>query len=310
MQIDQSKKGFTLIELSLSIAFISILSIIVVVMIGNAVSAYHKGMTLNLINSTGMDLVDDLRTAVQDSPGKIPIDECADSYENPAEVAKCESDNAEGFVHKERYVTVKPRTGNDADKIEDVQAYGVFCTGKYSYLWNSGYLFNEDYTIEGVDNVSSGLKLKYKDGNGAVFENSNFKIFKVQDSERLVCKLASGYIVGSDGTGYGKGTYSTDFVNLTNNKIDISSITSNGEAADLLDGSTNVRVYNMTAGVPAENGISNNVFYSVSFVLGTVQGGINVSAMDCTAPKEKSALESFDYCAINKFNFAATATGE
>ena len=309
MQISNDKSGFTLIELSLSIAFIAVLSIIVVIMIGNAVSAYHKGLTLNMINTTGMELVDDLRTTVQDSPGRLPIGDCSDSYSEPDEVEKCESDRAEGFVYKERYATIKPKNGGESDKM-DVPVYGVFCTGKYSYLWNSGYLFNEDYTIEGAENIGSGLKLKYKTIEGDTFEKSNFKIFKVQDSERLVCKIASGYLVGNEGTGYGKGTYDTEFVSLVDNKIDISSITSNGEAADLLEGSSNMSIYDLKSGVPAENGISNNIFYSVSLILGTLQGGVNVSAMGCEAPESGSALESFDYCAINKFNFAATATGE
>ena len=309
MQISNDKSGFTLIELSLSIAFIAVLSIIVVIMIGNAVSAYHKGLTLNMINTTGMELVDDLRTTVQDSPGRLPIGDCSDSYSEPDEVEKCESDRAEGFVYKERYATIKPKNGGESDKM-DVPVYGVFCTGKYSYLWNSGYLFNEDYTVEGAENIGSGLKLKYKTIEGDTFEKSNFKIFKVQDSERLVCKIASGYLVGNEGTGYGKGTYDTEFVSLVDNKIDISSITSNGEAADLLEGSSNMSIYDLKSGVPAENGISNNIFYSVSLILGTLQGGVNVSAMGCEAPESGSALESFDYCAINKFNFAATATGE
>ncbi|MCR5700324.1 MAG: hypothetical protein K6G49_02760 [Candidatus Saccharibacteria bacterium] len=309
MQIEKTKSGFTLIELSLSIAFIAVLSIIVVIMIGNAVSAYHKGLTLNQVNTVGMELVDDMRTTVQNSPGKLPIDECSDAYSDPSEAEKCENAKAEGFVHKERYATVKPRGGSESDKMT-VPIYGVFCTGEYSYLWNSGYLFNGDYTIEGGGNIGGGLKLKYKTIEGGTFEKSNFKLYKVQDSERLVCKLASGYVVGNEGTGYGKGTYNTNFANLTDNKIDISSIASNGEATDLLEGSSNLRIYDLTSGIPAENGISNNIFYSVSFILGTVQGGIDVAAMGCEAPNSGSVLESFDYCAINKFNFAATATGE
>ena len=37
--------GFTLVELSLSLVFISILSLAVVLVIANAVSAYHKSLT-------------------------------------------------------------------------------------------------------------------------------------------------------------------------------------------------------------------------------------------------------------------------
>ena len=62
-----SRRGFTLVELSLSLVFISILSLTIVLMINNAVESYQRGVTLNQINTVGMDLVDDIRTAVQNS---------------------------------------------------------------------------------------------------------------------------------------------------------------------------------------------------------------------------------------------------
>ena len=65
------KRGFTMVELSLAIALIGVLSIIVLLMIRNAVSAYHKGMVLNQINTVGMGVVDDMRSALQSSPGRF-----------------------------------------------------------------------------------------------------------------------------------------------------------------------------------------------------------------------------------------------
>ena len=63
----EKKEGFTLIELSLSIAFISVLSLAVALIITNSISAYHRGLVLNQINTTGMELVDDMRAAVQNA---------------------------------------------------------------------------------------------------------------------------------------------------------------------------------------------------------------------------------------------------
>ncbi len=81
MRKNSSKKGFTLVELSLSIAFIAILSITIALIINDAISTYRRGLTLNQINTTGMDLVDDIRTAVQNSPATPPIDTCG-NYES------------------------------------------------------------------------------------------------------------------------------------------------------------------------------------------------------------------------------------
>ena len=77
------------------------------------------------------------------------------------------------------------------------------------------------------------------------------------------------------------------------------------------DGSNPLALYSFTSALPAVNGLENAAFYSMSFILGTVQGGINVMSMGnfCEAPESSSSAENFDYCAINKFNFAAQANG-
>ena len=82
------KKGFTLVELSLSLAFIGILSITIVLIINNAIATYRRGLTLNQINTVGMDLVDDIRTAVQNSPAKDVEDVCKNGS-NSEEISKC-----------------------------------------------------------------------------------------------------------------------------------------------------------------------------------------------------------------------------
>ena len=71
------KKGFTLVELSLSLAFIGILSITIVLIINNAITTYRRGLTLNQINTVGMDLVDDMRATIQNSPANSMKEKCA-----------------------------------------------------------------------------------------------------------------------------------------------------------------------------------------------------------------------------------------
>ncbi len=297
-------RGFTIIELSFSLAFIAVLSIIVVLVITNAVSAYHRGLTLNQLNTAGMDVVDDMRRAVQGTRAQAAKKDCATAYKASASVlTNCESDNGMGFVVKERRTTVK--VGNAL--IEDAPVYGAFCTGAYSYLWNSGYFFSEEYDIENL----SAVKLIYKTvdtTNSSTVDN--FRLLKIPDEERRVCKVAAGYSETNSNGGeyYGSDNYST-----MPGTIDISGKGIEGEPVDILTGSKNLALYDLVTSLPAEGGGSNNVFYYVSFVLGTVQGGINVRAQGnyCTAPEDydNAGVENFDYCAINKFNFAAQATG-
>ena len=302
------KRGFTMVELSLSIAFIAILSIIVLVIISNAVSAYHRGLTLNQLNTAGMDIVEEMRKTVQSSPARPTKGECTAIYNDNAKSKKCEGDNGLSFVYIERYADIKI-----GSKTQSAPVYGAFCTGSYSYLWNSGYFFNDEYKMDGSVRKENIAQLVYKKAgekdskNWRNISGKDFKLLKVQDDTRAVCKNAAA------GTG---GDYlvnnTTSAWKSLGNTFDISSTPIEEDPIELLEGNNNLAIYNLTTALPAESGNSQNMFYSVSFVLGTLLGGINVKAAGnyCTTPEDfDSSIENFDYCAINKFNFAAQATG-
>lgn len=302
----KTRKGFTMVELSLSIAFIAVLSIIVVVVIANAVSAYHKGLTLNQLNTAGMDVVEEMRTTVQSSPARSAARECAGVYSDSVTAKQnCEKDSGLSFIYRERYAKVQ--VGNSSP---NVPVFGVFCTGAYSYLWNAGYYFSDDYKMD--ENVSGGIKLKFlKAGEDSVVTYENFKLLKVQDENRLACRIAAGVNLSSlSGGSY---WYNSNHSSMpSNNMIDLSSQPADEEPMDLLEGDNNLAIYHLSTALPAE-GEAGNMLYAASFVLGTVQGGVNVSGGGnyCATPEDyaNASIENFDYCAINKFNFAAQATG-
>ena len=316
--------GFTLVELSLSIAFIAILSITVVLIITDAISSYHRGLTLNQINTTGMELVDDLRAAVQNSPVHSVKGECksiytVDSNDTGASVVtQCENDGGRNFV------SVVKEAGMDIDETginQNVPIYGAFCTGLYSYIWNSGYFFADYGNNNGDALQTASLKYKVADGSGGTTSRTipangeePFKLLKIADEERAVCKSATRGTSNSGAMGLGN-RYNYDG-NLNDNnrpaEFDITNYNAVAEQPyDVLSGSKALAIFDLSAAAPAESSTFNNMFYSVSFVLGTIQGGANVlSAGDfCKPPEEKSNRENFDYCAINKFNFAAQANG-
>lgn len=280
MQKKYSKSGFTLVELSLSIAFIAVLSITIALIINDAISTYRRGLTLNQINTAGMDLVDDIRTAVQNSPASPPSSNCKSDKDDFQK--NCEEDSGMRLMNITKTGTVKV----EEKEVEDAPLYGAFCTGAYSYIWNSGYLF-----LGG-----GGDKATYAvyEGDEKKEEWSNFRLLKVEDRQRDVCKSIlpeeySGEVVASEFKGKDK----NPVVLLAN------------------DGSNPLALYSFASALPAVNGSENAAFYSMSFILGTVQGGINVMSMGnfCEAPESFSSAENFDYCAINKFNFAAQANG-
>lgn len=289
------KKGFTLIELSLAIAFIGVLSLSVALIIVNMISAYRRGLTLNQVNTVGAAITEDMRKTIKESPVRSAIGICDDFYKgrnDNRQTMDCEENEAMNLINvtKEARVTI-------GTNVVFVPVYGAFCTGNYSYVWNSGYFFSDDYSVE-----SDSITISYKKSESQVnpTEIRNFKLLKVKDTKRRICQLQNK----SD-------RYETNNVS----KIDMGYLIE--EPIDMLKNSdiaeNNLAAYDLKIAVPVINEKSHSMFYKVSFILGTVQGGINIASKGnfCTAPKdlENSGVENFDYCSINKFNFAVQANG-
>ncbi|MBR2658770.1 hypothetical protein IKG28_02730 [Candidatus Saccharibacteria bacterium] len=284
------KEGFTLIELSLSIVFIALLSLSIVVTILNTVSAYRRGLTLNQINTVGMAVVDDMRAAVQNSSTRSLVNECSMVYTDNTMRTNCINSGAANFVSVKRTATVK--IGNKEEK--NVPVFGAFCTGSYSYIWNSGYFWAEGATVQNANKAYVAYNQ-----NGVVKTRTDFRLLKIRDDSRYVCELAF------------KSNYNYNF-NGFSGGFNISSMTIAGDPVELLENKegNDMAIYDLSATAPAVSVNEDNMFYFVSFILGTTRGGANIKAngKSCAAP-EDSGLEDFDYCAINKFNFAAQANG-
>lgn len=327
------RSGFTLVEVALSTAFVGILSIAIVLIINDTVAAYRRGLVLSQVNTTGMDVVDDLRTAVQNSSARSVTNDCTTFYSDRSTIREqCEKDGAYNFISVTRYADVTVL--NELEK--NVPIYGAFCTGTYSYIWNSGYFESSQATFAdknnwatlkyltgvnepcaGEESVNGNVKTctikstTRKTTFGSVNTGKPFRLLKVKDDNRAVCSS----VVRWNGT-------SKSFIDNYNlpydGKIDPNfDITGYGvleeEPVDLIlsDNENDLAIYELLVARPAESTTRFNTFYSVSFILGTIDGGINIrsSGQSCSPPADW-ANENFDYCAINKFNFAIQANGE
>ena len=291
------RAGFTLVELSLSIVFIAILSVAVAIIITNAISSYHRGVILNQVNTTGMEIVDDIRASIQNSPARSVRNECSSVFEEGKALEKCKEDGGREFV----VVTRNTDIVMGSRKIENVPIYGALCTGSYSYLWKSGYYYSEDVKKDDLENLKVRVKYKYEDSDE--YTADNIRLLKIHDKNRAVCIVA------------GKAKIEDE-----NNEIEVDIDLTKSEYGgildekpyDLMDVKSGLALYDLNAAEPASSTSTNNMFYTVSFILGTLSGGINVMSNGdfCTPPGDSdSGVENFNYCAINKFNFAAEANG-
>ena len=305
-------EGFTLVELSLSLVFIAILSVAVVLVIVGAISSYHRSLTLNKVDTAGTGLSDDMRKSIQSSTSNNLKKLCEERFgESMLEDLRveCEEDGGRNFALVTRYAEVKV----GGEDIGSVPVFGAFCAGSYSYIWNSGYFFGDDYEVEeGVDKASLVYRI-----NGVEAVKTDFKLLKVQDETRSVCEVA----MRTDPNGVMDYNYKIAPFNESGRRIssrfNMSALADVGdEPVEYLgssnDKDNNLAVYNMSTDISGQSESGRSTYYYSSFILGTVQGGINISASGnlCATPSGyNNAIENLSYCSINKFNFAALATG-
>ncbi|MBR3052372.1 hypothetical protein IKG60_01990 [Candidatus Saccharibacteria bacterium] len=309
------RTGFTLVELSLATAFISILSLAVVLIIAGAVSSYHKSITLNRVDQVGSEIVGDMTTAVQAGPSRAITNLCIDVYTGSSQNT-CIS-NFGNMVS----VTRKATVSKGGTSIGEVPVFGAFCTGAYSYVWNSGYYFNDGYR---VGNGSVGpAKVSYVLKNSGAQQRDRVpRLMKIIDENRAVC-VAAMKLRGKSGGGVNVSSNNYDPKDMDGTfDLTVAGIIKAGEKIELEEEPEELlsntedgglALYDLNATVAMQKDAARNVFYYASFILGTVQGGVNISGTGnfCEPPEgyNNSELENFNYCAINKFNFAAVANG-
>lgn len=333
--------GFTLIELSLSLIFIALLSLAVVFLIQNLTASYRRGLILDQVNTVGMDLIDDFRISVQNANSESITKMCERMYpfvsdpEDPKKLnsnsdrSKCIKDNASSFVSVTKYGTVK--IDNKTLTGGKIPIYGAFCTGSYTYIWNTGYFESSTAFGTAIDQrlVDPGTpaEVGYKDSSGNyVTIRDNFRLLKIYDNSRSICINSmieqnggnSGYVEyhTTDSTKNYENNYNNNLVKpkfIINSKVYKSDESnSEGRVSELLKKDSkysDLVLYDMYVAKPALSQTRKNMYYAASFILGTIRGGINIRATGSDCRPTNDNYSEIDYCAINKFNFGVMAGG-
>ena len=262
------RKGFTIIELVLAMGFLTTILVTIAILLIQIMSIYQKGLSLRAVNTMGQQLIDELSRTVGGSPIVPNI--------NPVP-------NDSGIVNEQALATALRRYYVSNTILEDgrqKQINGVFCTGSYSYIWNTP---ESDPTNSASPNV---LTLQY----GETGERKIYKMARVVDNTRRICQEAQGDSPASN------------FIISATDPEPIELI--NTDEADLY-------LYDFTVFPATQNTITGQTFYSANFILGTMRGGINIMSNGdyCEDLASQEMVSDFSYCAVNKFNFAMRATG-
>lgn len=300
--------GFTLVELALTLGFLGFISLLIAGITNSMISTYQKGMILKQVNTVGSEVVEEIRSSIRDSAAKGINAICETAYSGGDDRTKCENTGASSLIST-RYlaaantIQIKNSSSKIASTISaQTPVYGTFCTGTYTYLWNSGYLLDKNSYSAGEPMIFS-YYLSENSSEPQKKEVTNFRLLKIYDPSRSVC-LAQNTSYGYSGVASNSKKISVEKA-LNVFQEDATEILSTANNSDLV-------LYDMEIFTASYNQTTGNIFYQGSFILGTMTGGINIMSTGgnfCAAPGDMAG-EFFDYCAINKFNFASQAIGE
>lgn len=284
----KNRSGFTIIELMLAMAFLGTMLLGIAALVMRITNIYQKGLALRAVNSTGREIISDFTRTINGAPTDVEI--------NPAV-----STDASGTAVTAKSVAEAQANYFLSVENEGKQIAGVFCTGAYSYVWNTA----ENLRDGAID--SNIFRIVTSDGKTITPRLSRFV-----DRQRFACAHEAA---GADGltfvpaanTDYKSGAYT----------FDLSEIASSDDVTELISrDESDLAIYDLRILPATQNDTTKQIFFSGSFIIATLRGGVNIESNGDFCSGEGNLdgtdfnLNDFDYCAVNKFNFSARATGE
>ena len=288
-----AKTGFTMVELSITLAFLAILLISIAIITTNIIAIYQKGMTIKAVNSVGRGLIEELTTGINTAPSVDTPSLCNSLAGDDA--ASCKDDSAFKYIYQATY------------NAEGQQYNGIFCTGYYSYIWNTYYGVNSDHTIN----------LRYASSETPDSEVRTIeapRLLRVEDRTYRVCSAAME-----------PGHYRSILTPSTT--LDITTLAGNTNVANpipepqagmLSEFDLDLMLYEFTVFPISQDAVTLRTYMSGTFILATLRGDVDITRSGdyCslgTAAEDAGSTGNlgaeYNYCAINKFNFAARTAG-
>lgn len=320
-----TKSGFTMIEFSLATAFIAFLLVSIAIISSNIITIYQKGLTLKAVNSVGRGLIDELTTGINAAPSVDTKNLCENHLDDIGAVDDCRYDHAQKFIFQNKVQRISTN--------QKEQLGGIFCTGNYSYVWNTYYAMNDEEEEDGYRNA---IKIKYLP-RGVKDEESNYittpaeRLLRIEDPTYRLCSAVVdseyGALLAQNETG---DFFNSNTINITRLANGRSNPISEPQTSFLDSFDLDLQLYEFTVFPISQDLVTQRTFMTGTFILATERGNINIHR---SAGEEYCDIEAianadtgdedgvatsgsildigseFNYCAINKFNFAARTAG-
>lgn len=281
----------------LAIAFLATLLVTIALLIVHITGIYQKGISIRAVNTVGRELIDEFSRVIGGSP-IVDIDRDKNGYIDDDE-----------YLRYYSQVSISGATigGGSADQ----PVNGAFCTGKFSYIWNTGFALNEFKDSGGA----TDHRLGYRSEGGA--DNYDFRLMRIPDDKRSICAVYNSLTASGASHVLIQSSSSVDIDG------ELTDVTLDKEGVELLDSNeSRLALYDFRVYPVSVNELTGHAFYSATFVLATLAGGVDIYSNGdfCTDPRDSNdevvrssstnLTTDFSYCAVNKFNFAMRATGQ
>lgn len=241
--IQRIKKGFTIIELMLAMTLVSMLIIAIAIMVMQMSSIMNKGKTMKDLNAASRAINTDFTTKF-----------------NSLQTIQEWGDNRPKNAPEANAVYVKSATSGS----------GAFCTGDFSYLWNSAQSINRLNEPSAPE-----VEIRYR---GSASNDSSIRLIRVRDVAKEYCSNRLSW------------------TNIPRDSGQVTDILSSSEAG--------LMIYDIRFRKINEDAVSGQSLINIQYVLGTKNDDGQVNALSCNPSSSSS-----DYCAINKFDLIVRTIG-
>ena len=284
----KTKKAFTIIEIMMSMVFLSVMMILIGYTIIRFMNIYNKGISIKNVNETADLIIGDM----QDSIASGSYVKCAIKYKNYDNMRLLASDSE----------TCKKLLNNDPS--EEITG-GAICTGRVSYVWNYGASLQK---AQEDPNYNRYL-FRYKDQAG---NPKNIRMARINDLSGTYCTEDITSITASGNPNALPALY----------KLNPNELSAKNSVIELIeDNDKMIALHSLSVTSSAYSQETHQSLYEIEFVLGTFRDKLILTEdaqcrtlrqaydgdrkADGTIDESTRATEQdINHCAITKFNFA------
>lgn len=336
------KKAFTIIEFMLAMSFLGLLLVAIASLSVRVLQIYQKGLVIKAVNETGKAIIDDMSNAISSSSIRNdmnPVINASGKEVELKDVLNKRSEYFKPFYDSSNTETKVQRSGifctpsyafiwNTAPTIKEdreiLKNSSALRNNNY-YKGATGLRLLNNYFYDNYNNntqfAKDAIAVLVIDSEGTPKSLEIPKFARIPNSDDY-CKTNDDLLTpGKPYTFSNKGELSFSRTTPVNGgSVEAKGIVvKEDDFAELINqdvDDNDLAIYDLVVQPAYQSNTTLHTLYNISFIVGTVNGGININSSGdyCTGSETGDAdeftMSGFEYCALNRFDFAAIQTGQ